>query len=127
MRLVRLRPRLANAENLLGYVFAIARNEANRLAGRRVREAKHQRPLGADDLFQRANSDEFDLRETSEAVAVALSQLPEELEEIIELKIYGSLTFREIAELLKLPQGTVATRYRTALAQLKEWFARQMS
>ncbi|HEV3142448.1 MAG TPA: RNA polymerase sigma factor [Gemmataceae bacterium] len=127
IRLVRQRQRLATVDNLLGYVFAIARNEANRLAGRRHREAKHQLKLSAEHLFLEAASPDVELRETAEAVAAALHQLPDELRELIELKIYGSLTFREIADVLGVPQGTVATRYRTALARLKEWFARQMS
>jgi RNA polymerase sigma-70 factor, ECF subfamily len=127
VRLVRQRQRLAAVENLLAYVFTIARNEANRHAGRWLRDKRQHRTLTAEDLFEEAGSDDLELRETAEAVAVALQQLPEELREVIELKIYGGLTFREIADLLAIPQGTVATRYRTALARLKEWFARQMS
>ncbi|HLW65817.1 MAG TPA: RNA polymerase sigma factor [Gemmataceae bacterium] len=127
LRLVRRRQRLAQVENLLAYVFTITRNEANRHAGRWQRDKKQQQTLSAEDLFEEAGSGDLELRETAEAVAAALQQLPEELREVIELKIYGSLTFREIADLLSIPQGTVATRYRTALARLKEWFARQMS
>jgi len=125
VRLVRQRQRLAIAQNLVAYVFAVARNEANRYA-RRWYDRRPSQSLSAEDLFQDPG-DDLDVRETVEAVAAALQQLPDELREVIELKIYGGLTFREIAEFLKLPQGTVATRYRTALARLKEWFARQMS
>jgi len=32
----------------------------------------------------------------------------------------GELTFKEIAELLKKPQGTVAWRYRNAMNKLRE-------
>jgi RNA polymerase sigma-70 factor (ECF subfamily) len=127
VRLVGQRQRLAVVENLTAYVFTIARNEAIRHAGRRLRDSRHRQPLTAEEIFQEAESNDLELREAAESVAIALRQLPEELREVIELKIYGGLTFREIAELLALPQGTVATRYRTALARLKEWFARQMS
>ena len=37
----------------------------------------------------------------------------------MELKIYADLTFREISEVTGLPQGTVATRYRSALESLR--------
>ena len=127
VRLVRRRQQLAAVENLLSYVFTIARNEANRHAGRRGRDSKHRQPLTAEQLFDETGGDDLELREAAESVTVALQQLPEELREVIELKIYAGLTFREIAELLAIPQGTVATRYRTALGRLKEWFARQMS
>ena len=50
----------------------------------------------------------------------ALMTLKEEERQIVNLKIMGDLTFREIAALLKKPQGTVAWCYRTALRKLKE-------
>lgn len=50
----------------------------------------------------------------------ALKTLKEEERQIVNLKIMGDLTFREIAALLKKPQGTVAWCYRTALRKLKE-------
>ncbi len=50
----------------------------------------------------------------------ALMTLKEEERQIVNLKIMGELTFREIAAVLQKPQGTVAWRYRTALRKLKE-------
>ena len=46
--------------------------------------------------------------------------LKEEEREIVNLKIMGELTFKEIAALLGRPQGTVAWCYRTAMKKLKE-------
>jgi RNA polymerase sigma-70 factor (ECF subfamily) len=126
VRLVRQRVGLARVENLTAYVFAVARNEAVRYAERRGRnERRHT--LMAKALFLEAKDDESARRDEAEIAAAALDQLADEAREIVELKIYGGLTFREIAELLEAPQGTVATRYRTALARLKDWFARQPS
>jgi RNA polymerase sigma-70 factor (ECF subfamily) len=127
VRLVRQRAKLDRVENLLAYVFAVARNESIRFAERRGREARQRQPLAAEDLFLEAQSDNPDVRDDAEQAVEALRQLPPDGREVVNLKIYGGLTFREIAELLGLPQGTVATRYRTALAQLKDWFARQPS
>jgi DNA-directed RNA polymerase specialized sigma24 family protein len=45
---------------------------------------------------------------------------------VVELKTYAGLTFRKIAEVAGLPQGTVATRYRSALALLRGWLARKL-
>lgn len=50
----------------------------------------------------------------------ALKVLKDEERQIINLKIMGELTFREIAEILKKPQGTVAWCYRTAIQKLRE-------
>jgi RNA polymerase sigma-70 factor (ECF subfamily) len=125
VRLVRQRASLARVHNLLAYVFAVARNEGIRYIERRGRDLRQRRPLTPDDLF--SPGDDPAWREDTESAALALGQLSDEAREVVELKIYGGLTFREIAELLAEPQGTVATRYRTALARLKEWFARQPS
>lgn len=50
----------------------------------------------------------------------ALMTLKNEERQIVNLKIMGELTFREIAKILKKPPGTVAWRYRTAIEKLKE-------
>ena len=50
----------------------------------------------------------------------ALMTLKEEERQIVNLKIMGELTFREIASLLRKPQGTVAWCYRTAIRKLRE-------
>jgi RNA polymerase sigma-70 factor (ECF subfamily) len=73
---------------------------------------------------QAALSDTSD-SESLDALAVAVRGLPDEQREIVELKTSGQLTFREIAEVLNLPPGTVATRYRAALARLKEQLTRR--
>jgi RNA polymerase sigma-70 factor (ECF subfamily) len=41
------------------------------------------------------------------------------LREVVELKVYAGLTFREISAVTGLPQGTVATRYRSALEKMR--------
>jgi DNA-directed RNA polymerase specialized sigma24 family protein len=52
--------------------------------------------------------------------------LPIEDREIVELKTFGGLTFREIAEVTGMPLATAATRYRRALDSLRPWLAKQM-
>jgi len=39
--------------------------------------------------------------------------------EIIHLKILGELTFQEIADILKIPLGTVTWRYHNAIKKLR--------
>ena len=62
--------------------------------------------------------------QTAETVAAALQRLRPDLREIIELKTYAGLTFQQINQVTGLPQGTVATRYRSALTKMKAWLAR---
>jgi len=49
----------------------------------------------------------------------AIARLPGELSLIISLRYFSEYTLAETAEILELPQGTVATRQRKALSLLK--------
>ena len=52
-------------------------------------------------------------------VAAALATLPAEQREVVVLRVYGRLKFREIAETLALSINTVQSRHRYALSALK--------
>lgn len=49
----------------------------------------------------------------------ALDILNEGEREVIHLKIVGDMTFKEIAEILKLPMGTVTWKYQNAIKKLR--------
>lgn len=49
-----------------------------------------------------------------------VAELPEELQSILRLRFYGEKSFREIAEILSLPEGTVKTRYYAAIRTLRK-------
>lgn len=53
------------------------------------------------------------------AIEAALPRLPAEQREVLVLKIWGELTFDEIARQLDIPLNTAASRYRYALAALR--------
>ncbi len=61
----------------------------------------------------------FDGDDDSRVVQAAMAQLPADQREVLTLKIWGELTFREIAETLGEPLNTVASRYRYALKMLR--------
>jgi RNA polymerase sigma-70 factor (ECF subfamily) len=50
----------------------------------------------------------------------AMARLPEAQREVLVLKIWGELTFDEIARELDIPLNTAASRYRYALAALRQ-------
>ena len=67
--------------------------------------------------------DVIDLDET-ERVRTALDRLTDLQREVIELAYFGGRTYREVAELLGAPLGTVKTRMRDGLARIRselEW------
>lgn len=49
-----------------------------------------------------------------------ITELPDELQSILRLRFYGEKNFREIAEILSLPEGTVKTRYYAAIRTLRK-------
>lgn len=57
--------------------------------------------------------------ERDAAVQAGLRQLPLEQREIVVLKIWGELTFEQIARTLDIPANTAASRYRYALETLR--------
>jgi RNA polymerase sigma-70 factor (ECF subfamily) len=124
LRLVRMRKKLAKVENLVAYVFTVARNEAARLAARKARRRRQQVPLTGEELFHCSPSADG-MQEAAETVARALEGLNLDLREIVELKTYAGLTFQQIGQVTGLPQGTVATRYRSAVAKMQSWLGRQ--
>ena len=126
LRLVRGRAKLAEVENLVAYMFTIARNEAARLSERRSRECAVLDSLAADDIFCEAAGKDDQARETAEWVAAALARLEPELRELVELKMYCGLTIREISEVTGLPPGTVATRYRRALETMRSRMEKEL-
>jgi RNA polymerase sigma-70 factor (ECF subfamily) len=58
-------------------------------------------------------------RERTVAVRRAVNSLPVELRQVIVMKEFEDLTFREIADVLGLPLSTVKSRLYTALRQLQ--------
>jgi RNA polymerase sigma-70 factor (ECF subfamily) len=58
-------------------------------------------------------------RQTNSAVRLAVNTLPVELRQIVVMKEFEELTFKEIAEALDLPLSTVKSRLYTALKQLQ--------
>jgi RNA polymerase sigma-70 factor (ECF subfamily) len=59
-------------------------------------------------------------QERAEAVRRALLQLAEPYRVVVVLRHYEGLKFREIGELLEIPEGTVKSRMAEALSQLNQ-------
>jgi RNA polymerase sigma-70 factor, ECF subfamily len=59
-------------------------------------------------------------RETVLALQSALQALPQEQREVVLLHVWGQLTFEEAAAIVGISPNTAASRYRYALAKLKE-------
>ena len=103
-------------KNLRSYLFTIARNEAFRLI-----EKSKKLPVPMDDsLKDSAIPAPQEAVDDEHYVLHQLSQLPPEQKESVMLKLFGNLTFREVAEIVGVNLKTIASRYRYGLLKLKE-------
>ncbi len=117
MRAVRFRDRLRDVDSLEAWLFTVARREADRLLARSNRTGHQQLSETKCVLF--ADESAQSMLDDRDEIEVALSALTTATREILELHFYGGLTFREIATVTQTPQGTVATRYPSAIATLQ--------
>jgi RNA polymerase sigma-70 factor, ECF subfamily len=102
---------------LYTYVRRSALDQLRSSKRRGVREEKAAEALyDAEPMFE----SNLDKDEDQAALIQALADLPREQREVVTMKIWGDLTFREIADSLGIPQDTAASRYRYALRTLGE-------
>ena len=99
-------------------VFQTLRRRAVDL-GRRT-DRRTRRELASPDWWQPPADTSASDAETDAELARTVQSLPAHLREVVLLKIWGGLTFRQIADTLDIPQGTAASRYRYALEHLRD-------
>lgn len=80
-------------------------------------EEKHASSFSAPQEYSPARV--LEGLEAKEAVRRAVNSLPLELRQIVVMKEFEELTFREIADVLEMPLSTVKSRLYTALKQLE--------
>jgi len=101
-----------------GLVFKIIRQRAIDLARREDRRLSRETAAQAGSAPEWFDP-EIEDRERSRLLQEALSRLPEEQRSVVTLKVWGGLTFAEIASALDMPANTAASRYRYALEELR--------
>lgn len=105
--------------SLRTFLLVLARNRCiDVLRSRRAQRRREQTHDVEIDL--RASVEEqFDARSDVAGVARALNLLSAPQRQVIELAYFEGLTYRHIAKLLDLPEGTVKGRVRLALTRLR--------
>jgi len=63
--------------------------------------------------------------DTSRALQVALSKIPDKFREVITLKIWGDQTFDEIGRALEISSNTAASRYRYGMDAMRKHLSRE--
>jgi RNA polymerase sigma-70 factor (ECF subfamily) len=117
-------------EDPVAYLFACVKRAAmdwQRGGRRRTRReqtvASHRGPVPADQPLLTAP---LEREERRAAIEAALARLPEAQREVLVLKVWAGLSFPQICQALGVPPDTAASRYRYALAKLREQLAEEL-
>jgi RNA polymerase sigma-70 factor (ECF subfamily) len=115
------------ANDPVAYLYACVRASAldrarssHRRWKRETETAQRQGAAGVDLLACPLEQDE-----RRAAIEAALARLPESQREVLVMKIWGGLSFPQIAAALDVPPDTAASRYRYAIAKLREQLAEE--
>jgi len=108
------RRRLGRARDLRAYLFTVTRNAAVDFR----RKVRPEVPLEDVDFGLEAAPTEGPRPDEKQLIASAHAELPDEQREVVVLKIYRDMTFREIAGAVGTSLNTVASRYRYGLQKL---------
>ena len=106
--------------NPQAFAFRIVRNEANRLLRRKLgrREGERMIATGGIGAFAAA----FSAPEEPDLICLLrlTSELPAEQKEVVYLKAFDGLTFKEIGSVCGVSANTAASRYRYGIGKLRE-------
>ncbi len=116
--LLQLVRQAAAPTNAVGWVYRVVRNRAisaSRSARRRERREAAAAARG-EPWFSPSQAERLD----AQTATAALKRLPVEQREIIVARVWGELTFEQIAELTGTSISTVHRRYQSGLLALRE-------
>lgn len=104
--------------NLRAYLFRAVHNAAANSFRSRFRRSRREEASGPQALavFQ----EPMDRQEEVCALNEAIASLPGEQREVIMMKVWGGLSFTEVADALGIPRDTAASRYRYAMDTLRK-------
>jgi RNA polymerase sigma-70 factor (ECF subfamily) len=115
------------------WLYTVATNQAidAQRRNRRHRMVSLDRRLGSEDADagtlvemlaqeEAGPADALQATEQQEHVRQQIDQLPEQLRQVIHLVYYQGLKYREAADVLSIPVGTVKSRLHAAIQKLNE-------
>jgi len=119
LRLHRAAPRYVPQSTFRTFLYTIARNVAlNHLRDRRPSAGLESKP--APVATTPSPPQTIESAEEARAVRRAVEGLSDALKDVVLLRHYQGLSFREIAAVLEIPEGTAMRRMSDALLRLRE-------
>jgi len=107
---------LREPDKVRAWLFMIVRN----LYRRRIRDQATHGEVALEVLVEPAGEERVEQSLDSESLQQVLNSLPEEFRSVLLLFYFRELSYREIAEQLNVPIGTVMSRLSRGKQQLRE-------
>jgi RNA polymerase sigma-70 factor (ECF subfamily) len=107
-------------ENLVGWLYRVVRNGAITASRKESRRLRHEKTAAhrGEPWFDCPNGQAMDARRVVEA----MSDLPVEQRETVVARLWGGLSWEEIARLTETSTSTAHRRFQEALSVLRERF-----
>jgi RNA polymerase sigma-70 factor (ECF subfamily) len=113
------------ARDELAWLYACVRSAAMDLGrGNRRRIVRENEVAAGQEAMFDASAERA---EREAMIETALRQLPGDQREVVVMKIWGGLTFAQIAAALNVPLNTAASRYRYAIARLSQDLSEELA
>jgi RNA polymerase sigma-70 factor, ECF subfamily len=113
------------ARDELAWLYTCVRSAAMDLGrGNRRRIARERKATVAQETTFDSSADRA---EREAMIESALRQLLGDQREVLAMKIWGGLTFAQIAAALNIPLNTAASRYRYAIGRLSQDLSKEMT
>ena len=120
VKLVREKNLLRGVRDERAFLIRLAHNAAIDLIRRRGTREKTKEHFAAETISVFAPAENPDEKIFRDEFSLALGELPEEQRAVVHLKLWGELTFEQIAAALDISPNTAASRYRYGLDKLRE-------
>ena len=120
IKLARDEKLLAGVREERAFLVRLAHNAAIDLMRRRGTRERTKENFAAEIISPFAPASDPDEEIFRQQLSAALAELPAEQRAVAHLKLWGGLTFEEIATVLEIPPNTAASRYRYALDKMRE-------
>jgi len=118
LRLFRYRKKYRATAKLTTFLYLLARRTRIDHLRKLERRQRLRETVAGEADIERSVRD--GARERKDRAVEALAELSEEMRSVVVMSIFQGLTYREIAEVLEIPVGTVKTRMFHAVRRLRE-------
>jgi len=108
---------IENTKNLKSYIFRSLSNKCNTLL--RNRQKLQIVDIDSKEVSEKEDSQPTNFEQEYTLINRLLNTIPQEQSEVIRLHIHGEKTFKEIADILEIPESSVKSRYRYGIEKLR--------